>query len=164
GYIPFFYFLIGIPRRLIGISRTFTLPVLLVSGVVLVVIVSLLQSIYLQADLSKPEGIFTYAVSSAYPISDLFLVVPATAAFVQLRKGNLISTPSAFIVFATILFVVGDLGFDYFVTNNVNDMQWIFDPVYIMGYLAIGCSLYWYKSFFTIDEKKMLRKWQEMNR
>ena len=165
GYIPFAYFLIGILRNFLGISKSLFLPVLLSSSVGIVLLGNILLSIYQTADLTTQDGVVSYILGSAYPIADMFLIVPAIAAFIQLRKGMLTFTPWAFIVIATIVFIIADIGFAYFaLVEGMEDMIWVWNPLYNLGDLAIASSLLWHKQFFTIDEKKLLRQWQHRNR
>jgi len=106
-----------------------------------------------------------YLVSSAYPISDMFLIVPASAVFIQLKKGKLTFTPWANFVIATILSIIADTGFAYFtVIGRMDDLLWVWNPIYDAAYLAIASSLFWHKEFFTVDEKKLMKAWQEKNR
>ena len=165
GYVPFFYFLYGINKHFLGMSKSMSLPVLGLSSIGFVLLGNVLFSINQAADLTSQDGILSYIIGSAYPIGDMFLIVPAIAAFVQLRKGKLTSTPWAFIVIAVIVFVIGDIGFAY--STSIVAMQnivWVWNPLYNVGDIAIASSLFWHKAFFTIDEKKLLKVWQEKNR
>lgn len=165
GYVPFFYFLVGINKNFLGMSKSMFLPLLTMSSIGFVLLGNILLSIYQAADLTSEDGITSYIVGSAYPLADMFLVVPAIAAFIQLRKGKLTFTPWAFIVIATIVFIIGDIGFAYSTSiTEMADMVWVWNPLYNVGDIAIASSLFWHKSFFTIDEKKLERAWQEKNR
>jgi hypothetical protein len=164
GYVPFFYFLVGILRNFAGPSKTLLVPILLVSAGSIVLLANLVYSISQAADLTDSEGILTYLVNAAYPIADVFLIVPALAAFIQLRKGKLTFTPWAFIVTATIIFIIADIGFAYFIVMGLDDTIWIWNPLFILGDLAIASSLFWHREFYTMDEKKLTRNWQEKNR
>jgi hypothetical protein len=165
GYVPFAYFLVGIIRNFLGMSKSMLFPLLAMSSIGFALLGNILLSIYQAADLASQDGIMTYIVGSAYPIADMFLIVPAIAAFIQLRKGKLTFTPWAFIVIATIVFIIADIGFAYSTSvAEMADMLWVWNPLYNVGYIAIASSLYWHKSFFTIDEKKLNRAWQEKNR
>ena len=165
GYAPYAYFLVGMLRKLIGLTRSITFPGVAISALIIVALAVTLQVIYQKADLKTSDGMFSYLVSSAYPIADMILVVPTIAMFIRLRKGKLMATPWAYFVLAPMLFIVADLGFDYFTSvGGMDDLLWIWEPLYIAGYLAIANSILWYKDFFTVDEKKLLREWQEKNR
>jgi hypothetical protein len=165
GYVPFAYFLVGIIRNFLGMSKSMLFPLLAMSSIGFALLGNILLSIYQAADLASQDGIITYIVGSAYPVADMFLIVPAIAAFIQLRKGKLTFTPWAFIVIATIVFIIADIGFTYSTSvPEMADMLWVWNPLYNVGYIAIASSLYWHKSFFTIDEKKLKRAWQEKNR
>jgi hypothetical protein len=165
GYVPFFYFLFGILKNFLGVSRSLIFPVLPICAFGFVLLGNILLAVYQEADLASQDGILSFIVGSAYPVADLFLIMPAVAAFVQLRKGLLTFTPWALIVIATITFIIGDIGFAYSaVIDELEHLVWIWNPLYNAGYIAIASSLFWHKSFFTIDEKKQLRLWQEMNR
>lgn len=164
GYIPFFYFLLGILRNFAGSSKSLLLPITLVSSIGLVLLGNIIFSISQSADLTSEEGIMTYLVNAAYPVGDMFLIVPALAAFIMLRKGKLTFTPWAFILTATFIFIIADLGFAYFIVMGLDETIWIWNPLYILGDLAIASSLFWHKAFYTVDEKKAMKDWQEKNR
>jgi len=165
GYIPLFYFLYGMLKNFLGTSKSMYFPLIVGSSIGLAMLANILFLIYQNADLSTSDGIWTYIVSSAYPVSDMFLIIPAIAAFIQLRKGKLTSTPWAYLVIAHILFIAGDIGFAHFTTmGGMDDLLWIWNPFYEVAYLVIASSLFWHKEFFTIDEKKLMKEWQEKNR
>jgi hypothetical protein len=95
----------------------------------------------------------------------MFLIVPAIGAFIQMRMGKLTFTPWAFIVATTLIFIIADIGFMYStLVTEMAETVWIWNPLYQFGYIAIASALFWHKSFFTIDEKKLERAWQEKNR
>lgn len=165
GYIPFFYFLYGILKNFLGLSRSLIFPVLPIGAVGFVLLGNVLLSIYQDADLTSESGVVSYIVGSAYPIADMFIIIPAVAAFAQLRKGLLTFTPWLLIVVASIAFIAGDIGFAYStLIVGLEDLVWVWNPLYNVAYIAIASSLIWHKSFFTVDEKKELRIWQERNK
>jgi hypothetical protein len=165
GYVPFFYFLVGVNRHFAGMKKSMTIPLLFMSSIAFVLLGNILFSIYQAADLISQDGIISYIVGSAYPVVDMILVVPAIAAFIQMRKGKLTFTPWAFIVVATILFIIGDIGFSSSISiAELTDTVWVWNPFYNVGYIAIASALFWHRSFFTIDEKKLEKMWQEKNR
>jgi len=165
GYVPFFYFLYGMLTNFLGMSRSMYLPLVIVSAIGIALLVDSLSSIYQEADLTTLDGTMTFIVSSAYPVADIFLIIPATAVFIQLRKGKLTSTPWAYLVVAPILFIIADIGFAHFtMIEGMNNLLWIWNPFYETAYVAIASSLFWHREFFTIDEKKLMKEWQEKNR
>jgi hypothetical protein len=165
GYVPFSYFLVGIIKDFIGVSKSITFPLVAASAVGFAMTFYLLSGIYQDADMSTNDGAFSFAIAAAYPIADMFLVVPAVAAFIQLRKGKLTFTPWFFIVIALLLFIVGDFGFAASTSiSEMSDTIWIWDPLYNAGDIAIASALFWHKSYFTVDQKKLLKNWQEQNR
>ncbi len=165
GYIPFSYFLIGILKNFLGISRSMILPVIFASSLGFVLLGNILLQLYHTSDLSGQDGMLSFVVGSAYPLADMVLLVPAAAAFIQLRKGRLTFTPWAFIVLAIFVFIVADIGFTYStLSDELADWAWIWNPLYNIGDFAIATSLLWHKRFFTLDQKKLLKTWQEKNR
>jgi hypothetical protein len=165
GYAPFVYFLIGILKHFVGISRSILLPLLPIASIGLILIGNILFSVYQSADLTSQDGIMAYVIGSAYPIVDIFLIIPAIAAFVQVRKGRLTFTPWVLIVAATVILTVADIGFAYSALNEeLDDLVWVWNPLYNASYVAIASALFWHKSFFTVDEKKLMQRWQEKNR
>jgi len=165
GYIPFFYFLVGIIRNYMGLSKSIIFQLIAASVIGFAITFYILYGLFNDADLTSQEGIVSFAVASAYPIADMFLIIPAIGAFIQLRKGKLTFTPWFFIVIATIVYVVGDFGFATSTTiTDMEEMIWIWNPFYNAGDIAIASALFWHKSFFTIDQKKLHRDWQQQNR
>jgi hypothetical protein len=164
GYLPFFYFLMGILRNFAGSSRSLLPPIVLISSIGVILLSNVVFLISQSADLTSEEGIMTYLVNTAYPVADMVLIVPALAAFIQLRRGKLTFTPWAFIVTAMIIFIIADIGFAYFVVMGLDDTIWVWYPLYNLADLAIASSLFWHKAFFTIDEKKLMKDWQKKNR
>jgi hypothetical protein len=165
GYVPFFYFLVGILKNFLGLSRSLILPILFASSLGFVLLGNISLQIYQSADLSDQDGMVSFVIGSAYPMADMVLLIPAVAAFIQLRKGWLTFTPWAFIVIAMIVFIIADIGFEYSaLSSGMEDLLWVWNPLYNIGYIAIATSLLWHKEFFTINEKKLLREWQETNR
>lgn len=163
GYAPFFYFLAGILRNFVGMPRL--IHVIPVVGLAFALLTNVLISIYDGADLTSQEGILSYAIAVAYPVADIFLIIPAIAAFIQLRRGQLTFAPWSLIVTATLMFTVGDIGFAYSaIIEEMGNLIWIWNPLYNIAYISIASALFWHKSFFTVSEKKIARDWQENNR
>jgi hypothetical protein len=165
GYVPYFYFLFGIVKHFLGMSRSLIFPVLPLGAIGFVLLGYILFSIYQDADLTSQDGIVAYFVGSAYPVADMLVLVPALAAFVQLRRGLLTFTPWIMIVTATIAMIVADIGFAYSaLLAELEEHVWVWNPIYNIQYIALAISLFWHKSFFTINEKKQMRLWEESNR
>jgi hypothetical protein len=164
GYVPVFYFLIGMLKHFLKLTKAIVVPLLIASFAGIVFVGNALMYTYSQADFTSFDGSITFIVSSAYPVADIFLLIPAVAAFIRLRKGLLTFAPWVAIVTAMILFIVADTGFAYFVMGGMDDLVWMWSPLYQIAYLAIASSLFWYRKFFTVDEKKLLNQWKEQNR
>jgi hypothetical protein len=165
GYVPFVYFLVGILRNFVGISKSVILPLLPFAAIGLILIGNILLSLYQTADLSTQDGLLSYAIGSAYPAADMFLIIPAVLAFIQVRKGKLTFTPWVLIMAATIVMTIADIGFAYTALDeDLGDFLWLWNPLYHTSYIAMASALFWHKSFFTVDEKKLMNLWQEKYR
>jgi hypothetical protein len=164
GYAPFFFFLHGIFRTLAGLAKIKYSTLILIASASIAVLAYVMISIHAAADLSSQQGMIIYMVSVAYPIADMVVMIPLVVIFVQLRKGKLLSTPWAYLLIGSVLFLIADVGFAYFSVQTLDDAIWIWNPLYNVGYIAIAASLFWHRNFFTVDEKKLLREWQEKNR
>jgi hypothetical protein len=165
GYVPFFYFMYGIVKYFAGTSKATYLPILLTTSIGFVLVANILYSIYLSADLTGQDGVISYVVASAYPVADMLLIIPAVAAFSRFREGRLTFTPWMLIVLANIVFIIGDIGFAYSTSfESLSDFVWVWNPLYNLGDIAIASALFWHRSFFTVDERKLLRLWQERNK
>ena len=164
GYVPFAGFAFGMVRTFPTNSNTIKQLLILSAGGSLLILYPLI-SIYQQSNLADSNGLTKYAINSLYPISDLFLIAPTALVFIRLRTGAFTFTPWEYLVIAIMLSIVGDIGFALFTARGgMDDVLWIWDPFFQVEYLAIACSLIWYRSFFTVDTNKMLKKWQEANR
>ena len=165
GYAPYCYFLLGILRNFLGFSRSLVFPIVPIGTIGFVLVGNILFSIYQHSDLAGENGVMSFLIASAYPLVDMLVMIPALAVFIQLRKGLLTFTPWLMIVIATVAMTVADIGFAYSVLlSQMKEYVWIWNPIYNVAYVAIASSLFWHKSFFTINEKKQLRQWQENNR
>ena len=165
GYAPYCYFLFGILKNFLGISRSLVFPIVPIGAIGFVLVGNILFSIYQHSDLASDNGVMSFLIASAYPLVDMLVMIPALAVFIQLRKGLLTFTPWLMIVIASVAMTVADIGFAYSVLlSQMKEYVWIWNPIYNVAYIAIATSLFWHKSFFTINEKKQLRQWQESNR
>jgi hypothetical protein len=41
---------------------------------------------------------------------------------------------------------------------------WVWNPLCHVDDFAIAIALFWHRKFLTVDEKKLLKQWQEKNR
>jgi hypothetical protein len=165
GYAPFLYFLIGILRNFLGLSRAIIPPVIFASTLGFVLLGNMTFDLYKYANLSTQEGILSYLIASAYPLADMLLLMPAVASLIQLRKGWLTFTPWAFIVIATCVYIVADIGFAFATSlQEMSDWIWVWNPLYNIGDIALTVSLLWHRKFFTSSERQLLKAWQERNR
>ena len=119
---------------------------------------------YLQSLISvslPPEGeamdeyITPLAISVAYPVLDVILMVPAILIVLNSGKGQLTSIPWAFVSF--ILVAIADILLGYSaVTGFQNDVT-IITMMYNGSYLTMAAGLLWYLRFFISERKQVFK-------
>jgi hypothetical protein len=119
---------------------------------------------YLQSLISislPPEGeaideyVMPLAISVAYPVLDVILLVPAILIVLNSGKGQLTSIPWAFVSF--ILVAIADILLGYSaVTGFQNDVT-IITMMYNASYLCMAAGLLWYLRFFISERKQVLK-------
>jgi hypothetical protein len=94
----------------------------------------------------------------------MVLIVPTSLIIIgSSRSGDLTSIPWIFLAF--VITTIADSGFAYASNAGWSEQAiWIWDPIYIAGYLVMAAGLFWHNRFFVFDEYKVLRSWQEQNR
>jgi hypothetical protein len=119
---------------------------------------------YLQSLVSvslPPEGesldgyILPLAISVAYPVLDVILLVPAVLIVLNSGKGQLTSIPWAFVSF--ILIAIADILLGYSaVTGFQNDVT-IITMMYNAAYLVMAAGLLWYLRFFISGRRQIFK-------
>jgi hypothetical protein len=119
---------------------------------------------YLQSLISislPPEGeaideyVMPLAISVAYPVLDVILLVPAILIVLNSGKGQLTSIPWAFVSF--ILVAIADILLGYSaVTGFQNDVT-IITMMYNASYLCMAAGLLWYLRFFISERKQVFK-------
>jgi hypothetical protein len=119
---------------------------------------------YLQSLVSAsipPEGedlgdyTLPLAISVAYPVLDIIILVPAILIVLNSGKGYLTSIPWIFVAF--ILTAVADIMLGYTaVTGFQNDVT-VITMLYNASYLCLAAGLLWYLRFFISGQKQVFK-------
>jgi hypothetical protein len=127
-------------------------------------IIAVFAFFYLQSLVAvslPPEGesmsdyVIPLAISVAYPVLDVILLVPAILIVLNSGRGHLTAIPWTFVSF--ILTAIADILLGYSaVTGFQNDVT-IITMTYNAAYLCMAAGLLWYLRFF-ISEKKQVFK------
>jgi hypothetical protein len=127
-------------------------------------IIGIFAFFYLQSLISvslPPEGesmdgyMLPLAISVAYPVLDVILLVPAVLIVLNSGKGQLTSIPWAFVSF--ILVAIADILLGYTaVTGFQNDVT-IITMIYNGSYLCMAAGVLWYLKFFISKRKQVIK-------
>ncbi len=98
------------------------------------------------------DALIGFAISTAYPILDAIIIVPAILTVMNAGRGLLTSIPWIFI--SLIFLWLGDtiLGFTA-VQNFAGDIIFV-NFWYTIAYLTMAAGLWWYNRFFILDEAR----------
>ena len=131
---------------------------------VVIGIIGIFAFFYLQSLISvslPPEGesiedyALPLAISVAYPVLDVILMVPAVLIVLNSGKGQLTSIPWVFVSF--ILTAIADILLGYSaVTGFQNDVT-IITITYNSAYLCMAAGLLWYIQFFISGKRHILK-------
>jgi hypothetical protein len=104
---------------------------------------------------SLDDYILPLAISVAYPVLDVILLVPAVLIVLNSGKGHLTSIPWAFVSF--IFVAIADILLGYTaVTGFQNDVT-IITIMYNGAYLVMAAGLLWYLRFFISGRKQVFK-------
>lgn len=152
GYGPFAYHLFSTARFFgKGVKK---------SAVVLVgVAAALFLAFYVQAivgvfALEGPEALPSMAISIAYPVLDVILIVPAVLMVTNAGRGQLTSIPWIFL--GWILLVLADSLFGIAAVTTP-EMVFHITVVYNAAYLCFAAGLVWYNRQFILDAKQLAK-------
>jgi hypothetical protein len=164
GYGPFMYYVF---KHYNFFHKSSSKPhvIVIICIAVAIYLAFILNTIIAASDFSTQESKVKFLVNIAYPILDMVLIVPTSLIIIESRgnSGDLTSIPWVFLSF--LIITIADSGFAY--ASNAGWAEqtiWVWNPVYIAGYLVMAAGLFWHKHFFIFNAKKVLRKWQEQNR
>lgn len=60
-------------------------------------------------------------------------------------------------------FAIADSIFGYATMLGIT-IDFVWDPLYFVGYLLIAAGIFWHNKFFIHTEKKVSKNWKEKNR
>ena len=163
GYGPFIYYVFKVYNFFHkSSSKPHVIIICVAVGIYLAFIIS---TIIGASDFSTQGSTLKFLVNIAYPILDMVLIVPTSLIILESKgsSGDLTSVPWIFLSFLVI--TIADSGFAYASNAGWPEQKiWVWNPLYIAGYLVMAAGLFWHKHFFIFNDKKVVRKWQEQNR
>ena len=129
--------------------------VLIVSAAGALFLYFYIQAIVGVSELEGPDALVSLAISIAYPVFDVVLIVPAVLMVTNAGKGQLTSIPWIFI--AWILLVIADSLLGITAVTGFTGEVFHITMTYNAAYLFFTAGLLWYNKLFIIDEKKLTR-------
>ena len=164
GYGPFMYYVFKI-YNCFHKSASKPYLVVVISVAAAIYLACIINGIAAASDFSSQAIIIKFLINIAYPIADLILIVPTSLVILESRGrgGDLTSVPWVFLSF--LIVAIADSGFAFASNSGWSEQTiWVWNPLYIAGYLVGAAGLFWHKHFFIFDEKKAIRIWQQQNR
>jgi hypothetical protein len=153
AYIPLGYHVFSTARFFgKGIKKH---TVLIVSAAGALFLYFYIQAIVGVSELEGPDALVSLAISIAYPVFDVILIVPAVLMVTNAGKGQLTSIPWIFI--AWILLVIADSLLGITAVTGFTGEVFHITMTYNAAYLFFTAGLLWYNKLFIIDEKKLTR-------
>jgi hypothetical protein len=149
GYVFLAFHLFTVLRLIRGIIK--------LRIVVLISIVTMLFVIYnvfslISSELSIDVDFAAFAVTIAYPILDLILIIPSAIILVSLSKDYQHSIPWLLSSLSLLVNAIADDGYVYdFVNENLQNL-WIWDLFYVTDFIIMAGALFWYNKFHISDE------------
>lgn len=129
--------------------------VLIVSAAGAIFLYFYIQAIVGISELEGPDALVSLAISIAYPVFDIILIVPAILMVTNAGKGQLTSIPWVFV--AWILLVIADSILGITAVTGFAGEAFPITMTYNAAYLCFTAGLLWYNKQFIIDEKKLTR-------
>jgi hypothetical protein len=113
------------------------------------------QAIVSVSELEGAEALTALAISLAYPVFDVALIVPAVLIVTNAGRGQLTSIPWIFV--GWILLVIADSLLGITAVTNFTGELFHITMTYNAAYLCFMAGLVWYNKQFIFDEKKLAR-------
>jgi hypothetical protein len=130
--------------------------------VILVSVVTTLFVIYNVFSLLSSEPLVgvdfaAFAVTIAYPILDLILIIPSAIILVSLSKDYRHSIPWFLSSLSLLVNAIADDGYvNDFVNGNLQNL-WVWDLFYVTDFIIMAGALFWYNKFHISNEIRNVR-------
>ena len=127
--------------------------------VVLISVVTMLFVIYNVSSLFSSELLIdvdfaAFAVTIAYPILDLILIIPSAIILVSLSRDYRHSIPWFLSSLSLLVNAIADDGYvNDFVNGNLQNL-WVWDLFYVTDFIIMAGALFWYNKFHISNEIK----------
>ena len=127
--------------------------------VVLISVVTMLFVIYNVSSLFASELLIdvdfaAFAVTIAYPILDLILIIPSAIILVSLSKDYRHSIPWLLSSLSLLVNAIADDGYvNDFINGNLQNL-WVWDLFYVTDFIIMAGALFWYNKFHISNKIK----------
>ena len=99
-----------------------------------------------------------FAVTAAYPILDLILIVPSLLVLVNLRKDYRHSIPWLLSSLSLLVNAIADDGYvNDFVNGHLHTLLF-WDMFYVADFIIMAGDLFWYNRFHIQSKKRMIKQ------
>jgi hypothetical protein len=153
SYAPFAYHLFGTAKFFgKGVKKSTIAVVCAAAAIFLYVYV---QAIVGVSELEGPDALVSLAISIAYPVLDVILLIPAVLMVTNAGKGQLTSIPWIFL--GWILMAIADSLLGITAVTNFTGEVFHITMTYNATYLCFTAGLLWYNKQFIMDERKLAK-------
>ncbi|HXV47021.1 MAG TPA: hypothetical protein VD736_10150 [Nitrososphaera sp.] len=115
-----------------------------------------IQAIVSVSELEGAEALTSFAISIAYPVFDVMLIVPAVLMVTNAGRGQLTSIPWIFI--GWILMATADSLLGITAVTNFTGEIFHITMTYNATYLFFLAGLIWYNKQFIVDDKQLANR------
>ena len=149
GYIFLALHLFAVLR---SIRSTIRLEIVALASAVTVLFVAYNVSNLLSSEFLNNVDFAAFAVTVAYPILDLTLVLPSAIILVSLRRDYQHSVPWFLSSMSLLINAIADDGYvnDFVMGNSQN--LWVWDLFYVADFIIMAGALFWYNKFHISNE------------
>jgi hypothetical protein len=150
GYVFLALHLFTVLRLIRGIIKLRI--VVLISIVTTLFVIYNVFSLFSSEHYSIDVDFAAFAVTIAYPILDLILIIPSAIILVSLSKDYRHSIPWLLSSLSLLVNAIADDGYvNDFVNENLQNL-WIWDLFYVTDFIIMSGALFWYNKFHISDE------------
>ena len=150
AYAPFGFGIFTLSRLYKNKNRAKSMVIYTLVGAALVGLY--IHQLIAATDMKAANAMSTLAVTLAYPILDVILIVPALMALLSSGKGYLTAVPWIFI--SWIFAVIADTIFGFSAVSGTHSMNPTWNLFYNAEYITMAAGMLWYSSYMFLDKKR----------
>jgi hypothetical protein len=159
GYMPLGYHLF-VTAKFYGRVKTSTL--IMVSVAAAIFATAYVNDLIESSTLAETDGLLPLAITIAYPVLDVVMVIPAVMILINPVRGQLTSIPWIFI--SWLFTTSADAMFGHTAISNLAAEITLWNLLYNAAYICMAAGLFWYNKFVIYDEKELNDIWLRENK